>query len=60
MPQFSLPTRKDLFSCAAFSKVKQYFSFVLLAPSNTRLLYTGSRQANTILSQGINVAAEPE
>lgn len=42
--------RKDLFSCATFSKDKKRFGFVLFVPSNTRLLYTGSRQANTVLS----------
>lgn len=50
MPQFSLFTRKDLFSHAAFSKDKKYFGFGLFVPSNTRLLYIGSRQANTVLS----------
>lgn len=31
MPHFSLFTRKDLFSRAAFSKSKKYFGFVLFA-----------------------------
>lgn len=64
MPQFSLFTRKDLFSHATFSKDKEHFGFVLFVPSKTRLLYIGSRQANTVLeginSEGINVATESE
>lgn len=55
----SLFIRKDLLPYAAFSKDK-YFGLVSFAPLNTRLFYTGSRQANIILSEGINAATEQE
>lgn len=60
MAQFSLFTKKDLFSRGTFSKDKWYFGFVLFVPSNTRLVCIDSMQANKVLSQGLNVTTKPE
>lgn len=58
MPQLLLLTRKDLFSCATFSKDKKYFGFI--CAFKHKASFHRQQASKQILSYEIKAATEPE